>query len=291
MPRRFRRARRRRSRACRAAGRCDAGRGDLRPLPATGARRHGRGRWVVRDGHHPREEAVFARYRACLARLACHERCPRVRSPDHRRASRDDDGRRAVWRDPRRRHRHQRRAHRLGGHGARPAARRLGAPMAARRRRLGDARPHRLPHASRVRRQSRERVRGAPRRRHVRGNRAGGRRNQGDRRGDAGGERRGTGRGEPAAPRGAGERGRDDGRDQVGLRARHGERVPAARMRRDASRPTSAWTCGRRCSRRTRCRRNLPGAPTTTSISSAARRYRLPRAPGSPMRSTRFARR
>ena len=27
------------------------------------------GRWVVRDGHHPREDAIFARYRACLARL------------------------------------------------------------------------------------------------------------------------------------------------------------------------------------------------------------------------------
>jgi formimidoylglutamate deiminase len=27
------------------------------------------GRWVVRDGHHPHEDAVFARYRACLARL------------------------------------------------------------------------------------------------------------------------------------------------------------------------------------------------------------------------------
>jgi formimidoylglutamate deiminase len=27
------------------------------------------GRWVVRDGRHPREDAVFARYRACLGRL------------------------------------------------------------------------------------------------------------------------------------------------------------------------------------------------------------------------------
>ena len=27
------------------------------------------GRWVVRDGHHPREDAVLANYRACLARL------------------------------------------------------------------------------------------------------------------------------------------------------------------------------------------------------------------------------
>ncbi len=26
------------------------------------------GRWVVRDGHHPHEDAIFARYRACLAR-------------------------------------------------------------------------------------------------------------------------------------------------------------------------------------------------------------------------------
>jgi len=28
------------------------------------------GQWVVRDGHHPREEAVLARYRATLARLS-----------------------------------------------------------------------------------------------------------------------------------------------------------------------------------------------------------------------------
>ncbi len=27
------------------------------------------GRWLVRDGHHPREDAIFARYRTCLARL------------------------------------------------------------------------------------------------------------------------------------------------------------------------------------------------------------------------------
>jgi formimidoylglutamate deiminase len=27
------------------------------------------GRWVVRDGHHPEEDAVFARYRSCLGRL------------------------------------------------------------------------------------------------------------------------------------------------------------------------------------------------------------------------------
>jgi formimidoylglutamate deiminase len=27
------------------------------------------GRWVVRDGHHAHEDAVFARYRACLTRL------------------------------------------------------------------------------------------------------------------------------------------------------------------------------------------------------------------------------
>jgi formimidoylglutamate deiminase len=28
------------------------------------------GRWVVREGRHPHEEAIFARYRACLARLS-----------------------------------------------------------------------------------------------------------------------------------------------------------------------------------------------------------------------------
>jgi formimidoylglutamate deiminase len=27
------------------------------------------GRWVVREGRHPHEEAIFARYRACLAHL------------------------------------------------------------------------------------------------------------------------------------------------------------------------------------------------------------------------------
>ena len=45
-------------------------------------------------------------------------------------------------------------------------------PAAARSRRLGDARSHRLPHPPRVCRQSRERVRGAPHRRLVRGDRA-----------------------------------------------------------------------------------------------------------------------
>ena len=47
------------------------------------------------------------------------------------------------------------------------------------RGRVGDAGPHRLPHASRLRRQSRRRVRSAPQRRHVRRNRAGRRRHQG----------------------------------------------------------------------------------------------------------------
>jgi hypothetical protein len=28
------------------------------------------GRWVVRDGRHPREAEVFARYRAAIAKLA-----------------------------------------------------------------------------------------------------------------------------------------------------------------------------------------------------------------------------
>src|SRR5262249_2624454 len=28
-----------------------------------------RGRWVVRDGHHPREDEVLARYRATLSRM------------------------------------------------------------------------------------------------------------------------------------------------------------------------------------------------------------------------------
>ena len=28
------------------------------------------GRWIVRDGRHPHEDAVLARYRACLARLS-----------------------------------------------------------------------------------------------------------------------------------------------------------------------------------------------------------------------------
>ena len=48
--RRLRRARRGRSRARRAARRCAARRGDLRALPATGARVMVAGRWVVRDG-------------------------------------------------------------------------------------------------------------------------------------------------------------------------------------------------------------------------------------------------
>ena len=216
---------------------------------------------------------------------------PAVRPPGHRRASGDDDGRHAVRGHPRRRPRHHRRADRLGGSGARTAARRLRASVAARSRRLGDAGPHRLPHASRLRRQSRERVRGASWRRHVRGNRAGGRRNQGDGRGDASGMRRRTGRGEPAATLGAGGRGRDDGRDQVGLRSRHGERMPAA--------PCGAARRGRRW--RGRADDAARGARAARGILRPCRRLHRSRLPrddtrrrrrrDSRMRSTHSARR
>ena len=53
------------------------------------------------------------------------------------------------------------------GRRARPAARRVGASVARCARRVGNARAHRLPHASRLRRQSRRRVRSAPQRRDV----------------------------------------------------------------------------------------------------------------------------
>ena len=162
------------------------------------------GRWVVRDGRHPHEDAVFARYRGVPGDAV---RCMSagVRPADHRRASRDDGGRRAVRRDPRRRHRHRRRADRVGGRGARPAARRVRAATArtctARWATPGlvDCHTH-LVYAGNRANEFEARLE----RRHVRGDRAGGRRHQGDRRGDARGERRRAGRGEPAAARGAG---------------------------------------------------------------------------------------
>ena len=100
--------------------------------------------------------------------------------------------------------------------------------IAPRAWRVGHARAHRLPYASRLRRQSRGRVRSAPQRRHVCRHRAGRRRHQGHGQGDPRRVRRRACRRQPAATRGAGGRRRDHGRDQVRLWSRHGERMPAA---------------------------------------------------------------
>ena len=95
--------------------------------------------------------------------------------------------------------------------------------------RVAHAGLHRLPHASRLGRQPRDRVRTAPRRRDVRRHRACRRRHQRHRARDARGQRRRAARRDAAAPRRAAARRRDHGRDQVGLRAR--DRRPSALLR------------------------------------------------------------
>ena len=149
----------------------------------------------------------------------------------------------------------------------------------------------RLPYASRLRRRSRRRVRGAPQRRHLRGDRAGGRRHQGHRQGDPRGERGGAGRGEPIAARGAGGRRRDDGRDQVRLRTRHRDRMPAAprgpapRGRDRRRRADHVALRARRAAGVRRARRRRMW------ISFAARSFPRRRRPESPTPSMRSARR
>ena len=101
------------------------------------------GRWVVRDGHHPHEDAVLGALSQDAGGAAGDERATTsdVRPADHRRASRDDGAaRRRMARFA---------TARVGivgetiawvGRRARPAARRVGASIAPRARRVGDAR-------------------------------------------------------------------------------------------------------------------------------------------------------
>ena len=177
-----------------------ARRGDLRALPATGARRHGR-----RPMGRPRRQASARRRGARAlpggARAACpgeHAMTPAfdlLITGAHLATMADDD---RLRHRPRRRARHRRRADRVGGRGARPAERRDRAAAAGGSGCVGDAGPRRLPHAPRLCRQSGERIRGAPAWRDVRGDRGGRRRNSGDRRCDTRRGRRRARRDEPA---------------------------------------------------------------------------------------------
>ena len=126
------------------------------------------------------------------------------------------------------------------------------------RRALDHAGADRLPHPSRLRRQPRGGIRGAPRRRELRGDRARGRRHRLDRPRDARGER---GRARPpvaAASRRADRRGRHDGRDQVRLRPRSRDRAQDAAGRAPPRARSVRSRFVRPFSARTRCRRNMP---------------------------------
>ena len=177
--RRSRRARRRRSRRSPTHAVDDAPRcGDLRPVPAPGARRHGRrplggprrpasarGRSASRAIARPSRGIAGGRIRmtphairsrsssnAHLATMAGATR-PTARSAMAPSASTAD---RIAW----------------AGHDARPAARRGAVQTLDARRALAHARARRLPHPPRLRRQPRRRIRGAAEGAHVRGHRA-----------------------------------------------------------------------------------------------------------------------
>ena len=133
-------------------------------------------------------------------------------------------------------------------------------------RRAGHAGPGRLPHPPGLRRPARARVRAAAARRELRGHRARRRRHPLHRGRHARGQRRRScsTRRAAARPRADG-RGRDDARDQVGLRPS----LPSTRRAACAWRAGSAANCRSTCAppawRRTRCRPSSTAAPTTTS--------------------------
>ena len=216
-----------------------------------------------------------------------------LRPADHRRPSRDDVRCVAVRRDRERLRRHRRRRHRLGGRRTptlppdATARRRLdgGGALADARASSTATRTSSTPATARD--EFDARLDGAT---YADIARAGGGINATVRATRAAMRRR-AGRGEPAAARGAGRRGRHDRRDQVRLRARHRRarsKLLLSARRLGGRRSTS--TCARRCSPRTRCRRSSPAAPTTTSTSSAATSFPRWRGRGSPTRSTRSAR-
>ncbi len=135
-------------------------------------------------------------------------------------------------------------------------------PSGAQRRRLrgplDHARADRLPHPSRLRRQPRGGVRGAPRRRELRGDRARRRRHRLDRPRDARGQRGRTRPPVAAAARRADRRGRHHGRDQVRLRPRPRDRAQDAPRRAPPRRRAPGRRSARPFSARMRCRRNSP---------------------------------
>ena len=131
-------------------------------------------------------------------------------------------------------------------------------------------------------RRPQQRVRGAPARRDLRRDRPRGRRNRVDDARDARGERRRAARAVAAARTGAGERRRDDARNQVGLRARSRERTEDAARRASASASNSGSTSSRRFSARTRCRRSSRTDRTTTCVTSATTCCPQSRGSGSP---------
>ena len=146
-------------------------------------------------------------------------------APRHhaRRALRRDRGGRAAregWR------------HRVGRADGGPAARRARGLDGDRcEGRADDAGPGRLPHAPRLWRQSRARAGDAPGGKELRRDRKSGRRHRLDGGGHSRREQRAASRRQRAPAAGADGRGRDHGRDQVGLRPGHRERaaMPADR--------------------------------------------------------------
>ena len=123
----------------------------------------------------------------------------------------------------------------VGARGGAAGGATRGGDRARRRRPVDHARPDRLPHAPRLRRQPRRGIRAAVERRDLRRDRACGRRDPLDGRRDARRFRSGAAGSFEAAPESARRRRRDDGRDQVGLRAR------GRRGSEDAPRRAARW--------------------------------------------------
>ena len=233
------------------------------------------GRWIVRDGRHPHEDDVLARYRDMLARLRASPMSPlsafdlcsstrisrrwrtrRLRRDPRRRGRRDGDDRiawvgRACAILPRDAHGRTRRSRARGA--------------------WADAGPRRLPHASRLRGQPRERIRArastARRTRKSRAKAAASLRRCAQR-----APRATTSSRAQSLPRLAAlaAEGVDDGRDQVRLRARHGERV----------RSSFAWRAALACrARRRRAHDAARGARAAAGVRGTRRRLRRLRVP------------
>ena len=232
-----------------------------------------KGHWVVRDGRHPREDAVLRRYRAAIAGLhrpmsvdgfdlvvtSAHLATMAGTEPygTLRGGAVAITGSRIAW---------------VGAAGELPPAARGAKTLDAGGRwvtpGLIDCHTH-LVYAGNRANEFERRLEGesyadiAQERRRHRGDRAR------DTRGVGGNARRG----EPAAARGARGRWRDDSRDQVGLRPRHGDRAPdarcGARRGRGGRRRRPHDAVGRACA----AAGIYAAAAAITSTSSAARRF------------------